>query len=181
MLKNIYKYFPTLAAATIFIAIILGEIIFKSAFAYSYLEDAISDIGVYNKTISDLVFNIGMILAGCLILLSTRIVKSRFIIVFALYGVSVVGIGLFPSSISVVHGISAIGSFALGGIFAVLYGIENKKSHRGLFSLVLGIMVLVLLVTFPLTSPVLGYGLAERFIVYTLNFWLLFFNLFKKK
>jgi hypothetical membrane protein len=169
-----------LAGFMIFMGIITGEIFYPKEF--DTRDNYISELAASrppDTTIpqpSATIFNITMIIAGILIIISTYFVQILFrklliSIPLGLFGVGISGVGIFPGNIVPWHGIFALVIFIAGGIAAITsYNIVSSPL-RYVF-IFLGIIALVFLITFRFFVPVLGVGGTERWLFYPVIFWI---------
>ncbi len=166
-----------------FLGIITAEALYPG---YSTSQNQISDLGATqppNSVIvqpSATIFNITMIASGLLVITATycihRAFRSRTVTVsLALFGIGVLGVGIFPGNYGDLHAIFALLTFVAGGLSAIMaYKVE--KSPFRYFSAVLGaISLLNLLLYFVLgeSSPFAAFGLGglERWIAYPILLW----------
>ncbi len=177
------QYAGTLLFLAGFIAlmgIITGEIFYPAG--YSTADSEISDLGstrppealIYQPSAT--IFNATMILTGIFTILGAyaayRAGWERWCsVLLALLGVGILGVGVFPGNVAVLHPLFAMFTFIIGGIAAVL-------SVRGLYgpyryiSVVLGAITLLSLICAGLLFPVLGDGGTERWVAYPIIFWI---------
>ena len=169
-----------LAGTTILMGIITAEALRPPG--YSTAGNDISDLGVAIQPSATL-FNVVMGVSSILLLVGAygvyRATHSRAAsIPLALLGIGVLGVALFPGyPDSKVHVWVALLAFVAGGVAALLASRITTAPFRYL-SLVLGAIALVSLVlaeTHILTGP-LGFGGAERWIVYPTVLWLVGFG-----
>jgi hypothetical membrane protein len=148
---------------------------------YSTATNEISDLGstrppnpvIYQPSAT--IFNVTMIVVGLLVLTAVnclRIVKTRklFIVPLALFGLGILGVGLFPGN-TTPHPYFALLTFTAGGISAIL----SAKIVTGPFkyaSIALGAVALVALFFAGVFIPHLGDGGTERWIAYPITMWL---------
>jgi hypothetical membrane protein len=178
-----WNYAGTLLFLAGFIAmmgIITGEIFYPSG--YSTADSEISDLGstrppeaLINQP-SATIFNVTMILTGLLTIagacLAYRSKWERWSsVLLALLGVGILGVGVFPGNVPLLHPVFAMFTFIVGGIAAVL-------SARGLsgpfryISVLLGGITLLSLLFAGILIPVLGDGGTERWVAYPIIFWI---------
>lgn len=154
---------------------------------YSTAENAISDLGATLPPDSIVVepsatiFNTTMIASGLLVLAAAWCVHRAFgdrILTFflALFGLGVLGVGIFPGYWGDVHGIFALLAFSAGGLAAVAaYRVEPPPLRY--LSVILGAVSLSDLALYFImglsASPfgVLGLGGLERWIAYPILLW----------
>jgi len=185
---NLVRKNPKLIAGTlIFLAgtiaimgIITAEIFYPSGYTTSNSE--ISDLGSTrppNSVItqpSATIFNSTMIITGILTLIGayyTFLVYKKYIfnIPFSLFGVGVLGVGIFPGNIAVLHPIFALITFISGGIAAITSSKVLDSPFRYI-SICLGVIGLFFLFTAEFFIPILGDGGTERWVAYPIVMWL---------
>ena len=169
-----------LAGFIALMGIITGEIFYPAG--YSTADSEISDLGstrppealIYQPSAT--IFNATMILTGILTILGAytayRAEWERWSsVLLALLGAGILGVGVFPGNVPVLHPLFAMFTFIIGGIAAVL-------SARGLYgpyryiSIVLGSITLLSLLFAGMLFPVLGDGGTERWVAYPIIFWI---------
>ncbi len=184
---NLFKRDPQLVAGTLlFLAgfiVIMGIITAEIFYPYEYTtsDSMISDLGSTHSsndiTIhpSAIIFNLTMIIAGIMALISAYCMfllykKLIFNISFSLFGLGVLGVGIFPGNVKILHPIFALITFISGGIAAIASSkiIEPPYGH---ISLCIGGISLLFLVSARFFIPILGSGGTERWIVYPLMVW----------
>jgi len=178
-----WKYAGTLLFLAGFIAlmgIITGEIFYPAG--YSTGDSEISDLGsthppealIYQPSAT--IFNATMILTGILTILGACFAYQAqwerwSSVLLALLGAGILGVGVFPGNVPVLHPLFALFTFLIGGIAAVV-------SERGLYgpyryiSVVLGAITLITLIFAGMLIPVLGDGGTERWVAYPIIFWI---------
>ncbi len=141
--------------------------------AYSISTNAISDLGVDSTA---LLFNGSIIVLGILILLAAYFYhpihgKMWITIPFLLAGIGPIGVGLFPETTGLPHGILALISFFFGGLLAILVSTQVRPPFRYL-SWILGLAGLIALALFTSGTYLgIGFGGMERMIAYPVLFW----------
>lgn len=172
------------AGAIAFLGIITAEALYPPD--YSTSLNAISDLGATeppNSVIeqpSATIFNTSMIVCGVLALAasiclqrgSRRTVAAIFM---ALFGIGVLGVGIFPGNYGSIHAVFALLTFAAGGVAAITTLTVTTAPFRYL-SVLLGIVALVVLALhFALgdSSPLAGLGIGgvERWVAYPIMLW----------
>lgn len=169
-----------LAGTIIFLGIITGEIFYPSG--YSTSVNDISDLGstrppnsvIYQPSAT--IFNTTMIVAGSMILVASGWVhkffqKWAFSIPLTLFGLGILGVGIFPGNRAPYHGIFSLLTFVSGGVAAILSYKITQAPFRYV-SMVLGSVALLFLFTSNWFIPVLGSGGTERWVAYPILFWL---------
>jgi hypothetical membrane protein len=166
-----------------FLGIITAEALYPG---YSTSQNQISDLGATqppNSIImqpSATIFSATMIVSGLLIIAAAycihRALRSRIVtVLLALFGIGVLGVGIFPGNYGELHAIFALLTFVAGGLSAVAaYKVETAPFRY--FSVILGaISLLDLFLYFMLgeSSPFVAFGLGglERWIAYPVLLW----------
>lgn len=134
------------------------------------------------------IFNTTMLLSGVLTLVAAFFLHRAFgdravTAVFGLFGLGVLGVGVFDGSEAPMHGLSAMLTFFTGGLLGVVAARVVRTPFRSL-SLAVGGFVLVLLVSIvalglagvPHPLLFLGMGGLERYVAYPFLLWLLAFG-----
>lgn len=164
-----------MGSAQFLLAMLIGE---GMRSAYSISTNAISDLGVGSTA---LLFNASVIVLGLLILAAAYLYhpvdrKMWITVPFALAGLGPIGVGLFPETTGLPHGIFALISFFFGGLLAILVSTQVRPPFRYL-SILLGVVGLVALVLFVTNVDLgIGFGGMERMIAYPILFWGLAFG-----
>ena len=186
-MNNLFK----LSGLALFLAgaIALMGIITAEAFypvEYTTFKNEISDLGATrppNSLIfepSATLFNTTMLISGILILIASLILykifkKLLFTIPFTLFGLGMVGVGIFPGNIDPYHGLSAMLVFLSGGI-AGITAFKVALPPYKYVGILLGAIALTawfLAVFYPsLVFDSIGIGGTERWVAYPLLLWL---------
>ncbi|TLX98449.1 MAG: DUF998 domain-containing protein [Thaumarchaeota archaeon] len=167
------------------LAMFLAEFLYPG---YSVSGSAISDLGAtctkgvcHTVQPSSTIFNLSIILAGLLVLVSgyylRRAVRANAIVAFTLTaGAAMVGVGVFPETFSVIHGIVSLITF-LSISFAAIAAYKVERSPLSYFSVLLGIFSLVATILY-VDGEYLGLGVGgmERMIVYPVLLWSIAFS-----
>lgn len=171
--------------------IITGEALYPAP--YSTATNTISDLGGTMPSEGGLVlqpsaaiFDATMLVTGPMILVAAYLVHRTFkrwaaTIPLGLLGLGVLGVGLFPGNVPVLHPIFALVAFVSGGVAAVLASKVTTAPFRYL-SVALGVIALasVVLGFFFLDEwafvAALGEGGIERWIAYPVVLWLTVFG-----
>lgn len=188
VISNIFKNNTLIIAGTLlFLAgviaimgIITAEAFYPSGYTTSNSE--ISDLGATrppNSIImqpSATIFNSTMILTGIMVLIGAYCVfltnrKLLFNVPFGLFGLGVLGVGIFPGNVEVLHPIFAMITFIFGGISAITSSKIIDSPFRYI-SICFGIIALVCLFFANFFIPILGDGGTERWIAYPIVMWL---------
>lgn len=181
--QNIAGALLFLAGALAFLGIITAEALYPG---YSASQNQISDLGASQPPNSIIVqpsaaiFDAVMIISGLLIMAAAYYIYRAFMrravsIIMALFGVGVLGVGIFPGNYGELHAIFALLTFIFGGLSAIAaYKVETSPFRY--FSIAMGaISLLDLLLYFILgsSSPffALGLGGLERWIAYPILLW----------
>ena len=173
-----------LAGSLSFMGIITAEAFYP--IVYTTSKNEISDLGATrppNSLIfepSATLFNASMLLAGILVLLSIYFQykfsrKLLFTIPFGLFGLGLVGVGIFPGNIDPYHGLSAMLLFLSGGISAIT-AFKISLAPFKYFGIILGSVALTawfLAMFFPsILISSIGMGGTERWVAYPILLWL---------
>jgi hypothetical membrane protein len=128
------------------------------------------------------IFDVTMLVTGAMIIIGAFLVNRSFsrwaaTIPLALLGLGILGVGIFPGYVPVVHPIFALMAFVSGG-FAAVMAYEVTTAPFRYISVVLGGITLVnvilgffFLETWGFVSA-LGEGGIERWIAYPIVLWL---------
>ena len=167
------------------LAMFLAEFLYPG---YSVSGNAISDLGATctNGTChivqpSSTIFNLSIILAGLLVLVSglylRRAVRASAIVASTLTaGAAMVGVGVFPESLGVLHGIVSLITF-LSISFAAIAAYKVERNPLSYFSVLLGIFSLVATILYVDGVYLgLGGGGMERMIVFPVLLWSIAFS-----
>jgi hypothetical membrane protein len=168
-----------LSGFAIFMGIITGEIFYPLKF--NTHDNYISELAAAlppNTIVpepSASIFNITMIVTGLMIIFAAYFVQGIFkrlltTIPLGLFGIGILGVGIFPGNVVPLHGIFALVLFVSGGIAAITSFKIVISPLRHVF-ICFGIIALVFLFFPGLFIPVLGVGGAERWLFYPLVFW----------
>jgi len=181
----------SIAGAAILMGIITAEALYPAP--YNTAQNTISDLGGTMPSEGGIVlqpsatiFDATMLVTGAMIILGAYFVHRAFkkwgaTIPLALLGIGVLGVGVFPGYVPVVHPIFALTAFVSGGLAAVLAYKVTSPPFRYI-SVVLGVITLVSVVLgfFFLESwgfvAALGEGGIERWIAYPVVLWLTIFG-----
>jgi len=180
-----------LAGAVAITGIITAQSLYPD---YSVRQD-ISDLGstqppdpVIHQP-SATIFNGTMLVTGLLVLLAVyflhRTTGRRVLTVpLALFGVGIVGVGVFPGNVTPWHGLFALLTFFSGGVTVLLSSRVVSRPFAticvALGGVSLAILVSVFVYGLALGAPhplaALGSGGIERWVVYPLLCWVLAFG-----
>jgi len=173
-----------LAGLMIFMGIITGEIFYKKAF--NTRDNYISELGapLPPETIaqepSAAIFNYTMIISGLMVMIATffiqRVFKKLIIsIPLGLFGIGILGVGIFSGDIAPWHGIFALIVFVAGSLSSIASGRIISAPLRYVF-ICMGLVTLVFLGAYKYFIPYLGVGGTERWVLYPTLFWLTAFG-----
>ena len=158
------------------LALIVAEAIYPS---YSVAHNYISDLGVWGKP-SAAIFNPSVMIFGISIIAASVFIKRHFHLgkqayLYAIAGAGSLGVGIFPantfivSGVPLLHSISALLAFVVGGL-AALVTYKITKSPFRYISAFLGAFSLVAFVVFLATRDAsalgIGAGGLERMVAY---------------
>jgi len=169
-----------LAGVVAIMGIITAEAFYPSD--YTTANSEISDLGATrppNSIImqpSATIFNSTMIITGVMTLIGAYCVflsyrKLLFNIPFGLFGLGILGVGLFPGNVGVLHPIFALTTFIFGGIAAITSSKIVDSPFRYI-SICLGVIALFCLFFANFFIPILGDGGTERWVAYPIVMWL---------
>lgn len=169
-----------LAGFMIFMGIITGEIFYKKSF--NTRDNYISELGapLPPETVaqepSASIFNYTMIISGLMIMTATFFIQRVFkklitSVPLGLFGIGILGVGIFPGNIAPWHGIFALLLFIAGGIGAITSYKILSAPLKYLF-IFFGIITLVFLIGYKYFVPSLGVGGTERWVFYPELFWM---------
>ena len=185
--KNPYQIAGSLlflAGVIAIMGIITAEIFYPSGYSTSNSE--ISDLGATrppNSIIvqpSAVIFNSTMIITGIMTLIGAYCVfliyrKLIFNIPFGIFGLGVLGVGIFPGNVELLHPLSALITFIFGGIAAITSSKVLDSPFRYV-SICLGVVALFFLFSAGFFIPLLGGGGTERWVAYPIVMWLVGFG-----
>ncbi|KYC52048.1 MAG: hypothetical protein AMQ22_01027 [Candidatus Methanofastidiosum methylothiophilum] len=169
-----------LAGFVALMGIITAEVYYPSG--YTTANSEISDLGATrppNSIItqpSAVIFNSTMIVTGIMTVIGAYFVflsyrKLPFNIPFGLFGLGVLGVGLFPGNVALLHPIFALTTFISGGIAAITSSKIIDAPFRYI-SICFGIIALFFLFSAGFFIPILGDGGTERWVAYPIVMWL---------
>jgi len=172
------------AGVLAFMGIITAEALYPEG--YSTSGNAISDLGATEPPDSRIeepsatIFNSAMMAAGVLILVASFCIQrghNRWAapVLIALYGIGVLGVGVFPGDHGTVHALFALLTFIAGGLAAVV-SLTILTPPFSYIAVILGLVALMtLLLYFVLgdSSPMAGLGIGgvERWVAYPVLLW----------
>lgn len=135
------------------------------------------------------IFNATMLVTGLLVLFAVyvrhRSTGRRVLtVLLAVFGVGIVGVGVFPGNVTPWHGLFALLTFVSGGVTVLLSSRVVDRPFADVCVVLGGVSLLLLISVFvyglalhaphPLAS--LGSGGIERWVVYPLLCWVLAFG-----
>lgn len=169
------------AGFVILMGIITGEMFYSLEFTTrdNYISElaAALPLGTPTPQPSGTIFNLSMILSGLLIMSAAVLTfmtnrRPLFNVFIFLFGVGLLGVGLFPGNVAPWHGIFAYVIFLSGGIGAVLSFRLVSQPLKYVF-MFFGILSLLLLFFSIRFVPALGVGGIERWVFYPQVFWIM--------
>jgi len=101
--------------------------------------------------------------------------KLLITIPLALYGLAIIGVGIFPADKAPWHGIFALVVFVAGSLSSIASGRIISAPLRYVF-ICMGVVTLVFLGAYKYFIPYLGVGGTERWVLYPTLFWLTAFG-----
>ena len=140
-----------LAGAIVLMGIITAEAFYPSG--YSTFKNEISDLGATRQPNSvsfepsSTIFNTIMLLAGIMVLVASfyqhkYFKKFLFSIPVMLFGLGLVGVGIFPGNVRPYHGMAAMLTFLSGG-FCAITSLKIVKSPFKYISILFGLIALI--------------------------------------
>ena len=165
---------------------ITAEALCPSGAGYTTFNSEISDLGatkppnslIYQPSAS--IFNIAMLLSGLMTLMATffqhqYFKKLLFSIPLGLFGLGLVGIGIFPGDKVPYHGMFAMLTFLTGGLSAILTFkiVSTPFKYIGIVFGLISLATWAAAVFIPdIIFPSIGMGGTERWLVYPIVLWL---------
>jgi len=158
---------------------IAGMIVAEALYSgYSVADNYISDLGVGP---SALIFNSSVFLFGLTSVVASyylwRIFHEKLVVIlFFLAGIGLMGVGVFPENVEVIHPIVSLIALLFGGLSAIA-AYKLEKPPLSYISVIMGSVALIALVLF-ITQNFLGLGEGgmERMIVYLIVLWIIGFG-----
>ena len=172
------------AGAIVLMAIITAEAFYPSG--YSTFKNEISDLGATRQPNSvsfepsSTIFNTIMLLAGIMVLVASffqhkYLKKLLFTIPAILFGLGLVGVGIFPGNVRPYHGMAAMLTFLSGG-FCAITSFKIVALPFKYISILFGSVALLTWFTAVFASATLisfiGIGGLERWVAYPIMLWL---------
>jgi hypothetical membrane protein len=173
-----------LAGAIVLMGIITAEAFYPSG--YSTFKNEISDLGATRQPNSvsfypsSIIFNTVMWFSGVLILIASfyqhkHFKKLLFTIPVLLFGLGMVGVGIFPGNVRPYHGMAAMLTFISGGICAFTSFQLVSQPFKSI-SIIFGSITLLFYIIAVFASDFLisfiGIGGLERWVAYPIMLWL---------
>jgi hypothetical membrane protein len=176
-----------LAGVVALMGIITAEVFYPAGYATATSE--ISDLGATrppNSIImqpSATIFNTTMIAVGVLVTAGAVLVqmarkKLLATVPLVIFGLGVLGVGIFPGNNAVIHPIFALTTFIFGGIAAITSWSITPPPFRYIAAL-LGVIALFSLfggAFAGILMPILGDGGTERWVAYPVLLWTMGFG-----
>jgi hypothetical membrane protein len=181
----------SIAGAAILMGIITSEALYSAP--YNTAKNTISDLGGTMPSEGGVVlqpsaaiFDATMLLTGAMIIIGAYFVFRAYTrwaatIPLGLLGIGILGVGIFPGYVPVMHPIFALVAFVSGGVAAVMaYKVASGPIRY--ISALLGVITLVSVILgfFFLEEwtfvAALGEGGVERWIAYPIVLWLTMFG-----
>ena len=177
-----------LAGAIVLMGIITAEAFYPSG--YSTFKNEISDLGATRQPNSvsfepsSTIFNTIMLLAGIMVLVASfyqhkYFKKFLFSIPVMLFGLGLVGVGIFPGDVRPYHGMAAMLTFLSGG-FCAITSFKIVTSPFKFVSISFGSIALLTWFSAVFASATLisfiGIGGLERWVAYPIMLWLTAFG-----
>ena len=172
------------AGAIVLMGIITAEAFYPSG--YSTFKNEISDLGATRQPNSvsfepsSTIFNTIMLLAGIMVLVASffqhkYFKKLLFTIPAILFGLGLVGVGIFTGNVRPYHGMAAMLTFLSGG-FCAITSFKIVALPFKYISILFGSVALLTLFTAVFASATLisfiGIGGTERWVAYPIMLWL---------
>ena len=175
-----------LAGSIALMGIITAEALYPSGAGYTTFNSEISDLGATkppNSVIyqpSSGVFNIAMLLSGLMTLTATFFQHKHFkkmavSIPLSLFGLGLIGIGIFSGDKVPYHGMFAMLTFLTGGLSAILAFkiVSTPFKYIGILFGSISLATWVAAVFIPnIIFPFIGMGGTERWVVYPIVLWI---------
>ena len=172
------------AGEIVLMGIITAEAFYPSG--YSTFKNEISDLGATRQPNSvsfepsSTIFNTIMLLAGIMVLVASfyqhkYFKKLLFSIPVMLFGLGLVGVGIFPGNVRPYHGMAAMLTFLSGG-FCAITSFKIVTSPFKFVSISFGSIALLTWFSAVFASATLisfiGIGGLERWVAYPIMLWL---------
>lgn len=168
------------------LAIILAEVYYPG---YSVSTNTLSDLGANCSSSgscvisqpSSMIINTSVIILGLLVIAGAYFLQKAFAwapatALITLAGIGAIGVGVFPETAGILHGIFSLIVFLFAGLTAIVTARFQRKPMF-YFSIVLGVATLVALFLYVGSEYLgLGPGGMERMIVYPALLWAIGFG-----
>ena len=175
-----------LAGSIALMGIITAEALYPSGTGYTTFNSEISDLGATkppNSVIyqpSSGVFNIAMLLSGLMTLTATFFQHKFFkklavSIPLSLFGLGLIGIGIFSGDKVPYHGMFAMLTFLTGGLSAILAFkiVSTPFKYIGILFGLISLATWAAAVFIPnIIFSLIGMGGTERWVVYPIVLWI---------
>lgn len=139
---------------------------------------------------SAIMFNAATFLFGLLVLISAFLIYSAYgdrltSVLFAIFGATAMGVGIFPGDAGVIHGLVALITFVASSLAAIAaYRLEKRPFAYisvliGIFSLIVLFSAFFMGIFMGAPSPfwqIFGRGGEERFVAYPVVLWIVGFG-----
>ena len=134
------------ASAQFILGLVIAEALYPG---YSVADNYISDLGVGPSSI---VFNSSAFLFGFLLIIGTYFLPrtvdfSGLTVLLILTAVGAMGVGIFTSAFTAMHGVVSLMAFGFGGLSAIV-SFKVSKLPLSVISVILGVMTLGALALF---------------------------------
>jgi hypothetical membrane protein len=173
-----------LAGSIVLMGIITGEAFYPTG--YSTFKNEISDLGATRQPNSvtfepsSTIFNTVMLLAGIFVLVASfyqhkYFKKLLFTIPVLLFGLGLVGVGIFPGNVRPYHGMASMLTFVAGG-FCAITSFKVVAFPFKYISILFGSITLLTFISAVFAPSLLisyiGIGGLERWVAYPIMLWL---------
>jgi hypothetical membrane protein len=172
------------AGSIVLMGIITAEAFYPSG--YSTFKNEISDLGATRQPNSisfepsSTIFNTVMLIAGIFVLIASfyqdkYFKKLLFTIPVLLFGLGLVGVGVFPGNVRPYHGMASMLTFLAGG-FCAITSFKVVALPFKYISVLFGSITLLTFIMAVFASGLLishiGVGGLERWVAYPIMLWL---------
>lgn len=173
-----------LTGVVAFMGIITAESLYPAG--YSTSENEISDLGATEPPDSVIeepsatIFNTAMMVCGAFVILAAVCIRMGFgrwaaPVLIGLFGLGVLGVGIFPGDTGTIHALFAMLTFVAGGVAAIV-SVTIVTPPLSYVSVLLGVVALVTLLLHVImgdSSPLAGMGIGgvERWVAYPILLW----------
>ncbi len=174
-----------IAGAIVLMGIVTAEAFYPAG--YSTFGNEISDLGATRQPDSvsfepsSTIFNTVMLLAGIMVVLATFFQHKNykrwlFSVPAVLFGLGLIGVGIFPGNLSPYHGMAAMLTFLAGGVCAITSFTILAKPFKYVAILFGSIALATWFIAVFASAYLLSYigiGGIERWVAYPIMLWLL--------